>query len=250
MIEYASLNVTRSGDQMTGPLFLARNPAIPNEAATKSYVDASVGAGGIIGGMVTIQMVQPTLRLQSTGTQQHRMIEARSSVGVTRWILSIADDSVESPADAGSDFRLRRYSDGGSFIDSPLSISRLTGVMTTKGHVVNGDMDINGMLDVVGDISMYRAGTPGASALYFNQAKSAYHYFDGANHVLAGGGLSMAGLSLTVGHIASMSINTQGYYTTTWGLTSHGAATIIGPLAVHRHQRQPVRRWLQLHPVP
>ena len=105
--------------------------------------------------------------------------------------------------------------------------------MTTKGQVVNGDMDINGMLDVVGDISMYRAGTPGASALYFNQAKSAYHYFDGANHVLAGGGLSMAGLSLTVGHIASMSINTQGYYTTTWGLTSHGAATIIGPLAVH-----------------
>ena len=79
MIEYASLNVTRSGDQMTGPLFLARNPAIPNEAATKPYVDASVGAGGIINGMVTIQMVQPTLRLQSTGTQQHRMIEARSS---------------------------------------------------------------------------------------------------------------------------------------------------------------------------
>ena len=117
MIEYSGLNVTRSGDQMAGPLFLVRNPVSPSEAATKAYVDASIGAGGIINGMLTIQSVQPTIRLQSTGTQQYRMLEARSSGGVTRWVLAIADNALEPGDGSGSDFRLLRHSDTGVYIE-------------------------------------------------------------------------------------------------------------------------------------
>ena len=233
MIEYANLNVTRAGDTMTGPLYLSRNPVGTTEAATKSYVDASVGAGGLINGMVTIQMTQPTIRLQSTGTQQHRMIEARSSAGVTRWTLSIADNALETGADAGPDFRLQRYSDAGVVINSPLTVSRMDGLMTTKAITAVGALDITGNSTIRGDINIHRPAAPTTGALYINQAKTAYHFYDGANHVLAGGGLSIGSSSLTVGHVACYSINTQGYATTTWGLTSHGAATIVGALTVH-----------------
>ena len=51
--------------------------------------------------------------------------------------------------------------------------------------------------------------------------------------MLAGGGLSMPGQNLTVGHIASYSLNTQGHGATVWGLTSHGQATIVGPITMH-----------------
>lgn len=38
--------ISRSGDTMAGPLILARQPVLAMEAATKSYVDAEVAAGG------------------------------------------------------------------------------------------------------------------------------------------------------------------------------------------------------------
>jgi hypothetical protein len=40
--------VALAGDAMTGPLFLARSPVAPNEAASKAYVDSKVGGAGFV----------------------------------------------------------------------------------------------------------------------------------------------------------------------------------------------------------
>jgi microcystin-dependent protein len=42
----AGLYVPISGETMTGPLLLATNPTIPEQAATKAYVDSVAGGGG------------------------------------------------------------------------------------------------------------------------------------------------------------------------------------------------------------
>lgn len=51
------------------------------------------------------------------------------TAGLLRW-NAFANTAAEGVANAGSDFALGRYSDAGSFIDSPIFISRATGLIT------------------------------------------------------------------------------------------------------------------------
>ena len=52
---------------------------------------------------------------------------------VQRWALRV--DGVESGSNSGADFQLRRYNDGGTFIDHPISINRATGNITTSQNL-------------------------------------------------------------------------------------------------------------------
>jgi hypothetical protein len=53
--------------------------------------------------------------------------------GVSRWALQ--NYGAESSSNIGSDFYITRYSDAGAQIDSPLAISRATGVTTLSGNL-------------------------------------------------------------------------------------------------------------------
>ena len=211
MQEYAAGAVLRSGDTMTGVLTLSGPPSQPAHAATKSYVDGLMTQGATINGVLTIQTTNPTLRLQSAGTQQSRMIESRSSNGFIRWVLTLGDGSTETGGNAGSNFVLTRYNDTGAIIDSPLTINRASGV-ASFGSAAFGSASFAsaavqalsystsfsgvGDMNVVGDMGVYRAGSVNTGVLYFGQARGAYHYFDGTNHNLYGGGLKVGGLSV------------------------------------------------------
>jgi len=220
MIEYAGNALQKTGGTMSGPLTLAGVPVAPLQAATKSYVDSIIGAGGVISNSVTIQAINPSLRLQATLPGQTRSIEALGQQGMIKWAMNLADNTAETGGDAGSNFSLVRYGDSGSIIDTALGVNRQTGITSVRG--LNSSAPVN----VIGDIGAYRLNAPTTGALYLNQARTAYHYFDGANHTFAGGGVLCG--PLTSGHINCLSIYTQGNAITTWGLTSHGTVTVNG----------------------
>ena len=54
----AGLYLPLAGGTMTGPLYLATNPTVPNQAATKQYVDDNAGGGGG-GGSVPTGVILP-----------------------------------------------------------------------------------------------------------------------------------------------------------------------------------------------
>src|SRR4029077_5562334 len=235
--EYTANSVSRSGDTMAGPLTLSGPPTQPLHASTKAYVDAVLGQGGTMNANLTIQAINPSLRLYPTSTNQNRMIEALASDGKQRWVLILADSTPMTGTGGGVNFTLNRYNDAGALIDSPLTIARETGLMTVKSLTYGGALSGVGDISAVGDINLYRAGAPTTSAIYMNQSKAAYHYFNGTTHVLAGGGLNVAGpgtINGTLGCVGAFSTN--GYLATTWGLTCHGVATINSTLVVNGQQ--------------
>ena len=227
MIEYAGNALLKSGGVMTGPLTLAGAPVNALHAATKAYVDSIVGAGGVVGSTMTIQAVNPAIRLRPTGANQYRLIEAQAVNGTARWTLAIGDNAAETGGDAGSNFSLYRFNDGGTYLDTPLAVNRQTGNTTLKSLTATG-LNLNGGATIAGDLSVYRPHAPTSSAIYMNQAGSAYHHFDGGTHQFAGGGISCGNSPITVGHISSYSLNTQGHPITTWGITSHGNVVVNG----------------------
>lgn len=56
-----------------------------------------------------------------------RMLRYQTA-GVTRWEVG-ADNAAESGSNAGSNYDLNRYSDAGSYVDTPFSINRATGAI-------------------------------------------------------------------------------------------------------------------------
>src|SRR5262245_18613051 len=50
--------------------------------------------------------------------------------GVTRWHVSIGNNTPETGSDVGSDYTINRYNDAGTIIDVPLTITRSTGNVT------------------------------------------------------------------------------------------------------------------------
>jgi hypothetical protein len=51
-----------------------------------------------------------------------------------RWAFRV-NNNAESGSNAGTNFELRRYNDGGAFIDSPISVSRQTGQVDFGGDI-------------------------------------------------------------------------------------------------------------------
>ena len=236
MIEYTLSSVSRFGDTMGGPLYLARDPVAPTEAVTKRYADAATGLAHWVDSWLGVRGVNPALRLQSAGAQQNRVLEALSSAGVLRWQMRIADNALKSGGDVGSNFVLARYGDGGAFLDNALTINRQTGAMTTKALTAEGGLVVNGNVSTRGEIFTYRSISPTTGLIYMNQANTAYHHFDGATHQLGGGGVSVGANPITGGHLSCYSINTQGYGATVWGMTSHGHLQINSSMNVQHIQ--------------
>jgi len=230
IIEYTSNAVQRAGDTMTGALRLSGPPTDPLHATTKAYVDAVLGAGGIINANLTIATVNPALSLRTTGTAQNRAIAGLSSSGAQRWAIVAGDASVESGGNAGSNFGIVRYSDAGAAIDYALTINRATGDTALSGalSVLKG-ASFGGTVTASGDFRSSRPAAPTTGVLYLGNG-NAYHFFDGTSHILAGGPVTTSGNNLSCATLNCNTLSTNGYGATVWGLTSHGAMTVNSSL--------------------
>jgi hypothetical protein len=231
IIEYTEYAVKKTGDIMTGALHLGYTPTQDDHAVSKGYVDSAFGAGGTMRGDLTIQDSFPTLRLVPAGPSQDRLIEGYAPGNIPRWSIALGDGTPESGGNNyGSNFALRRYSDMGAVIDVPFWVDRSTGAINTHGVNIAGQLNVTGGMNFDGDLYLHR-GTSGTGVIFLNHTGSAYHHWDGATHVFTGGGGSFGG-NLSAQHVSCYSITTNGHYLTTWGMTSHGAAEINGPMTI------------------
>jgi hypothetical protein len=76
------------------------------------------------------------LALDGTVAAGTRYISGRTS-GSNRWVMYLGGSGAESGGNVGSDFQIQRYSDAGTFIDQPLTITRSSGAVALRGTQTN-----------------------------------------------------------------------------------------------------------------
>jgi hypothetical protein len=92
-------------------------------------------AGGTLTGDLLIAKVNPTLTLNKAASGQGSAVIGQNN-GLPRWAAYLGDGSAESSGNAGSHFSIFRYTDAGTFIDSPFNINRVTGQINAVGSIV------------------------------------------------------------------------------------------------------------------
>lgn len=113
--------------------------------AIKSSTDSTLFSIGSTGN-VLLQKASPTLTIDSTSGDAHIFIRASAGSDRTlryytgsspRWVLKSTNEA-ESGSNSGSNFQFARYSDAGTYIDSPLIINRSTGLVSLASLSVSG----------------------------------------------------------------------------------------------------------------
>lgn len=93
-------------------------------------------AGGTLTGALTISGAGSILNVSSapiylSAAPNNRVIAGFNAAGTQpRWAMYYGDATTESGGNAGSNFSLSRYSDTGVIIDTPLSVSRASGLVS------------------------------------------------------------------------------------------------------------------------
>lgn len=82
--------------------------------------------GGTLTGNLNLTKSTPLLGLNKSASGEASVVAGRLNA-LTRWQLHLGDTASEAGTNSGSDFRVWRYDDSGTLIDSPLSITRSTG---------------------------------------------------------------------------------------------------------------------------
>jgi microcystin-dependent protein len=127
-------------------------------------IDAQVFANSSAITTINGQLTARTLTLNHT-TAATGCVLAGEYNGVTRWTVVMPDATAESGGNSGANFGVARYSDAGTLIDEPLSISRQSGVCTLTQQPV-GAMDVapKGYVDKaqvpIGAIIMFAGANP------------------------------------------------------------------------------------------
>ena len=104
----------------------------------KPLVATAAGAFGWTGTLaadLTINKTLPSLILNKSSASTNINIIGRNN-GVTRWNIVLGDGASETGGNTGSDFDMNRYSDAGSFIDTPIYIKRSDGVVRTASRPI------------------------------------------------------------------------------------------------------------------
>jgi hypothetical protein len=164
----AALKVSKAGDTMSGNLIIdsvASNPVLTLNKHAESTFNAVVGLRN----------------------------------GNARWEVDLGDGAVETGANAGSNFYLRRFSDAGAQLGLALTIIRDSGYT-----------NIGGQLHVDGAIQSAQTGVTGT--YYFGDGGTRYLTFDGVSFYLNGGQLSVDAAIQATGIIRSQSTPTTGAF--------------------------------------
>jgi hypothetical protein len=99
----------------------------PTGGGTNTWERAVAVAGDTMAGDLVIQKADPSFSLKTFGPGQSGAIDFESA-NLMRWRIR-KNPAAESGTNAGSDFEIVRYADGGALLSMPLSISRATGVV-------------------------------------------------------------------------------------------------------------------------
>lgn len=90
--------------------------------------------GDVFSGDVEVNKVHPAFILRKTASGQNNNITGYTGTSA-RWNIIPGNSATESGSNAGSDFTIGRYTDGGVYIDSPISISRANGFVTIDNGI-------------------------------------------------------------------------------------------------------------------
>ena len=127
--------------------------------ATTAYVVAKQQAPSTIGSVTPNTGAFTTLNSSGifTNTQGNVLIDAAAGTaknftmrtsGNNRWALT-SDSGTESGSNAGSNFVLSRFNDAGTFIDSPIQITRSNGILVFPNGIAGRT---NGTAPTVGNV--------------------------------------------------------------------------------------------------
>lgn len=109
-----------------------KGPATLNTALT-------AGAdGNALNQTISSAAASSVLKLDKNVTTQASLITG-SMAGVARWQIAVGGVGAETGSNAGTPFQIMNFSDAGSFIGIPLSITRGTGVVTMPFGATVGD---------------------------------------------------------------------------------------------------------------
>lgn len=139
--------------------------AVTGVSALTSSGNLTSSGGSIVATAGSLNGIGSILASASTTVYQEFQRPAGNSAGVllktgtsSRWAI-LATSASESGSNAGSNFDIARYSDAGSFIDSPFSISRATGAPAF------GALTSNGLVTTSGGAGAMSITVPGSGVL-------------------------------------------------------------------------------------
>jgi hypothetical protein len=137
------LGTSLSINRASGSIYFSTAPVFPTlaagtnntQAATTEFVTTATSGyfpvtGGTINGDISLSYhAYPTISLNKNATGASQIFGLLNGKG--RWLMRLGDESPEGGStNAGSNFLLYRYNDDGSYIDSPLQITRSTGIVS------------------------------------------------------------------------------------------------------------------------
>jgi Chaperone of endosialidase len=148
-----------AGGSMTGSLSVLNPPTQPTEATPKTYVDSQIAAAvasiplgnylPLTGGTLTgsLSMNAPTLAINASAFDWATISLSRSNgnsnqvIGTTngsaRWSIVLGNGTSETGGNAGSNFAISRFGDGGNYLDAPIFIDRATGTVDIAGTLTS-----------------------------------------------------------------------------------------------------------------
>jgi len=97
-------------------------------AQTLSDIGAVAKAGDTMTGDLEISKSTPALILNRTNNTQQNLIWGKNA-GVSRWAMSLGNNSGEPGLNVGSDIKFYRYDDSGGYIGGALTMVRSSGVI-------------------------------------------------------------------------------------------------------------------------
>jgi hypothetical protein len=159
---------------------------------------------GTFAGNLTVSKADPLLVLTKTGSGQPSRVQGQVA-GALRWTLDLGDISAETGGNAGSDFILARYADGGGFLDIPFRISRVNGAVTAGGTISTGGARMLGAGVGFQTLGFFSAGGNDLARLGNGNPNWADIIVD-AIHVPS----SWAGVNFNIGNVSSFSFRQDG----------------------------------------
>jgi hypothetical protein len=210
---------------------------IYNEATTSELV--SILSTGEFG----IGIANPTTKFHIDGGASALIANLDANVSVAKSLSFRSDNSnrfnievsgTESGSNAGANLFIRRYSDAGALIDTPLTITRSTGVATFGTSIVIGSGSSNNSLNIFGssgvglEINETTTGTSKRLSLTQDSTSVIYNatFGSGGNqHVFQVGGTTELTIDATNSTFTNNLIGTSASFSSTINALSYSLGT-------------------------